>query len=640
VSVQFGRWNFDGAQVPREYVGKVSSMLAPYGPDSDESYSQDGTAILYRAFHTTKESRREKQPTISESGAVITWDGRLDNRDDLICELGGRATAYSTDAEIVAEAYERCGTNCFAKLVGDWALSIWDARQRSLILAKDPIGPHHLYYSCDDRQITWCTVLDPLVLLASKSFKLCEEYVAGWLSLYPATHLTPYMGISSVPPSCCVFLGPRKHIVAKYWDFDPSNRIRYRSDAEYEEHFRAVFAKAVQRRLRSDSPVLAELSGGKDSGSIVCMADDIIANGVGETPRLDTISYYDDFEPNWNERPYFTKVEEKRGRTGWHIDISLQDSENSFFETAQFRDHPLVPTPGRNGQVFRQVRMCLESQGNRVVLSGIGGDEVMGGAPIPTAELQDLLARGRFGLLAHQLKMWALQKRKPWFHLLLDVALGFSPFTLISVSNHMRPPRWLASSFVNRHWVALTGYRRRVNLFAPLPSFQDNRSTLNGLRRQLASKPLVFDCIYEKSYPYLDRSLLEFMYAIPREQSVRPTQRRSLMRRALAGIVPGEILNRQRKASVARAPLVNISNDWASLVEMTQHMISDALGIVDSESFIGALDRARRGEEFCWIPIMRTIHIEGWFRSLLRSGIVGFDIPQKSELKVQSSVEG
>ena len=58
-----------------------------------------------------------------------------------------------------------------------------------------------------------------------------------------------------------------------------------------------------------------------DSSAIVCMADTIIARGATETPRLDTVSYYDDSEPNWNERPYFTKVEEKRGRTGCHIDI-------------------------------------------------------------------------------------------------------------------------------------------------------------------------------------------------------------------------------------------------------------------------------------------------------------------------------
>ena len=125
-----------------------------------------------------------------------------------------------------------------------------------------------------------------------------------------------------------MLLRPGKHIVSKYWDFDPGKRIRYRTDAEYEEHFRSVLATAVQRRLRSDRPVLAELSGGMDSSSIVCMADIVIARGVAECPRLDTISWfndsYDHLERDSNELHWISKVEQKRGRTGFHINTALQ----------------------------------------------------------------------------------------------------------------------------------------------------------------------------------------------------------------------------------------------------------------------------------------------------------------------------
>ena len=177
----------------------------------------------------------------------------------------------------------------------------------------------------------------------------------------------------------------------------------------------------------------------------------------------------------------------------------------------------------------------------------------MGGVPTPAPELENLLARAQFGALAHQLKVWALEKRKPWFHLFWEAARGFFPPALVGVPKYMRPAPWLQSSFVKRHWAALTGYPSRTKLFGPLPSFQDNLGTLDALRRQLARTALPFEPPYEKRYPYLDRSLLEFMFAIPREQLVRPTQRRSLMRRALVGIVPDEILNRKTKAFVARS---------------------------------------------------------------------------------------
>jgi asparagine synthase (glutamine-hydrolysing) len=372
------------------------------------------------------------------------------------------------------------------------------------------------------------------------------------------------------------------------------------------------------------------------------MADTIIARGSGETSRLDTVSYFNDSEPNWNERPYFTKVEEKRGRAGWHVNVGAQDPKKVpvpelLSESAR---GCFVPTPGYDGRTSPQFRMCMASQGNRVVLSGIGGDEVMGGVPTTAPELENLLARGQFGALAHQLKVWALQKRKPWFHLFWEAARGFFPPALVGVPKYMRPARWLQPNFAKRHWAALTGYPSRTKLFGPLPSFQDNVTTLDALRRQLACTALPFEPPYEKRYPYLDRDLLEFMFAIPREQLVRPTQRRSLMRRALVGIVPDEILNRKTKAFVVRSPMVAISNDWAHFTEMTQNMFSSSLGIVNPERISEALQKVRRGEEVPMVTLKRTLLLEGWLKDLHALGIINLDTTSNTKLTWQASIQG
>jgi len=638
MSVQFGRWNFDGKPVSRDYLEKAKASIAPYGPDDAGSYLKGNISIVYHAFHSTKESRREAQPHVTASGAILTWDGRLDDRADLIQQLRDVLTIGSTDVEIVAAAYEYWGSDCLPMLIGDWALSLWDPHTRSLILARDPIGTRHLYYTFDDKQVTWSTILDPLVLFAGKTFTLCEEYIAGWFSFFPATHLTPYVGIHAVPPSSFVLLRPGKHTVSKYWDFDPDKRIRYRTDAEYEEHFRVVFAEAVRRRLRSDSPILAELSGGVDSSSIVCMADTIIARGDAETPRLDTVSYYNDSEPNWNERPYFTKVEEKRDRTGCHIDVGTEKYFVFDFEIDHF-----AATPGASGPLLRAARQfaeCMTSQGNRVVLSGIGGDEVTGGVPTPTPELEELLARGHFRMLAHQLKVWALNKRRPWFHLFFEAARGFFPPALVGVPKHKRPAPWLNPAFVKRNRAALQGYENRLTLFGPLPSFQGNLFSLDVLRRQLACIPPPSDVPHEKLYPYLDRSLLEFTFAVPREQLVRPGQRRSLMRRALVGIVPGELLNRRRKAYVARAPRAAISTEWASLVEMSQNMVSQSLGIVDPHLLRDAFRDTREGKMISIIVLMRTISLEFWLRRLQRSQLMTYMTSESSQQRFRREITG
>src|SRR5260370_40752317 len=166
MSVQFGRWDWEGQSPATDYIEKVGACLAPYGPDSNEAYSKDNVKILYRAFRTTMESRRETQPHISAYSVVITWDGRLDNRADLISNLRDSVSICSTDVAIVAAAYEEWGINCFAKLIGDCAVSILNPSNRSLVLVKDPICTHHLYYSLEKDHVTWSTIIDPLVLLA------------------------------------------------------------------------------------------------------------------------------------------------------------------------------------------------------------------------------------------------------------------------------------------------------------------------------------------------------------------------------------------------------------------------------------------------------------------------------------------
>jgi asparagine synthase (glutamine-hydrolysing) len=630
MSVQFGRWNFDGRPVDPEYLEKAGDMLAPYGPDGEYVYIKDSVGILFYPFHTTKESKREVQPCLLPSGAVLTWDGRLDNRADLIGELKDSLTSSATDAEIVATAYEKWGTDCLARLLGDWALAIWNPSSRTLLLAKDFVGARHLSYSVERGQITWSSILDPLVLLAGKIFTLEEEYIAGWLSFFPATHLTPYVGIHAVPPSCFVRITPRGIFVHKYWEFDPKKRIRYHTDGEYEEHFRQVFGEAVRRRLCSDSPVLAELSGGMDSSSIVCMADEILARGEGETPRLDTVSYYDDSEPSWDERRYFAKVEEQRGRQGCHIDLRLRRSFNFNPNGKRFE-----AIPGSNERfegltdVFAD---CLKSRGTQVVLSGIGGDEVMGGVPNPAPQLEDLIAQARFGELARQLRVWALNKRKPWIHLLTEALRGFLPSTIIGVPSYRRSAPWLHRSFVKRNRSALRGYDTGLKLFGPLPSIQENLSTLNGLRRYLGCRCLQEAPPFEWRYPYLDRNLLEFAYAIPREQIVRPGHRRSLMRRALAGIVPSEILDRKRKGHVLRAPLIAVSTEWDALVRMGQQLLTESLGFVHAEVLLRTLNEGRQGRMVPTVALLRTIALEKWLSSLASLRLLngGHSQPQRS----------
>lgn len=612
MSIQFGKWNFDRETVDPEDLRRIRPALLEDVPDSEGCYCKGEIGILQMTHNSTPSSQTEKQPLVSSSGRVVAWDGRLDNRDDLIRSLNSDLPSNPGDLSIIAACYEKWKTHCFARIVGDWAISIWDPNEQSLILAKDPIGVRQLYYRVEKHQVIWCTDLTSLILCTGSSLHLDAEYIAGCLGFCPATHLTPYLEIRSVPPCSFVRLERGAQEITQYWDFDPEKTIRYRNDVEYEEHFRVVFSQSVGRRLRSCTPVIAELSGGVDSSSIVCVADDIIASGFSGVPRLETLSYYDDSEPSWNERPYFSKVEEKRRRAGCHIDISSVPLLGEFDET-HFRATPFFEA--HSSETSKKLTAFLKSTGSRVLISGFGGDEVAGGVPTPIPELADLIRYFRLRSLSRQLKAWALSKRQPWLKLLLETARSFCP--RVPNAQRLHSASWIEHLFLRRHHRAIGGYESRLAPFGPRPSFQENIATLNALRRQVGCFPQMSNPYYEKRYPYLDRDLLEFLFAIPRDQLVRPGQRRSLTRRALAGIVPDEVLNRRRKAFVCRAPVEALERDPITLV-----LLGHSLGIIDPNRFRDCVEAARRGCEIPTTAALRTVILERWLMHVLQHEVI------------------
>src|SRR5260370_11965465 len=245
MSVQAGIWNFDRMPVDRKLLADFSESLKQRGPDGESCYVDGSVALLYRPFHTTAESRREKQPHISRRGFVFTWDGRLDNRDELIAEYGTDLEAEPTDVAIIAAAFDRSEADCFPRIMGDWAVSIWKRAQRELVFAIDYIAIRHIFYYLKQNRIWWSTDLALLLLLSGDKFHIDDDYIAGYIANDPDAHLTPYREIREAPPGQFVRIRNGKVSVERYWRFTPPTRIRYKTDAGYEAHIRPTLPQSV-----------------------------------------------------------------------------------------------------------------------------------------------------------------------------------------------------------------------------------------------------------------------------------------------------------------------------------------------------------------------------------------------------------
>ncbi len=113
MSIQAGIWQLDGAPADRALLNRLSQDAAQFGPDGETIRVDGPIAMLYRPFHTTREARLERQPYVTARGSVITWDGRLDNRDELATRLGKSPRAEWTDVALVAQALDKWATGCY-----------------------------------------------------------------------------------------------------------------------------------------------------------------------------------------------------------------------------------------------------------------------------------------------------------------------------------------------------------------------------------------------------------------------------------------------------------------------------------------------------------------------------------------------
>jgi asparagine synthase (glutamine-hydrolysing) len=612
MGVQFGLWNLDGKQVDPALVARAHLLLRPY---SDDRMRVVYNGVLAGILDGDRAGRPPGDGSETRPNPFcVYWEGRLDNREE-VARVAGISPTSLTDAGVIQQAFASTGTDLFRSIVGDWALSVVRRAERELILATDFIGTKRLFYRVHDAAVAWSTILEPLVLLDGHLPPFSEEYLAGWLSFFPESGITPYRGILSVPPASFVRISPGKISVQKYWHLESSKPIRYRTEREYEEHFRSTFREAVRRRVDATGPVLAELSGGMDSSSIVCVADALLRDN-SSAQSVDTVTYFDSAEPAWDELPFAGRVEERRGRAGCHIDIGPE--QGAAIRRQPWRFHAL-PTSSYSRSLAAEVFDRLVSKnGYRAVLSGLGGDEMLGGVPTPLPELADLIARLRVCELARQSFRWALAKKKHMLGLWRGTLGAFLPPHGSNQEQNSQSWKWLTPEFRARNAEHLGFQPQRFHFFGPLPSLQANAEALQVLSRQICCVPFSPTLLYEWRYPFLDRDLVTFCSSIPREQLVRPTQRRSLMRRALAGAVPQEILERKRKAHVSRGLVKMLAAHWQEVRQAA--LCTEELGMVDLASLAAFVEQAEHGKEVPVLPLLRTVALEQWLRDLAEPG--------------------
>jgi asparagine synthase (glutamine-hydrolysing) len=554
---------------------------------------------------------------------VLSWDGRLDNRDDLLLRLRDSLRTETSNGALSLAVYQRWGTSGLVHLIGDWSVVIRDRVNRTIVLASDFAGVRPLYYNLQPGRVLWSTRLQSLVE-ATKIGELDERYVGGLLMFGGCPNHTPYKGIYSVPPGHAVCVSAKETTIRRFWSMPNGDVVRFRSEHRYEEQLRALFREAVAVRLQTDSPVLAELSGGLDSSSVVCMANHLMRSGTTETSRLTCVSY---LWRNSLDEPFIREVKSFYGIDGVHI--STHD-DPLIAETLVGNAMPESFEPLRTS-----VAAVARRLGAKVFLTGMNGDLMMGNWFDDSLQVAATLRRFSIGLACKEALAWSKILGLPIYWILwraIRAALppALSPASIYTVQDGSYIPKSTATSL-------LPSFCDRINVSEPGSLFSNAwmqapperrkyfqaLSTMLELRTLQAPEPLLH---LDYTHPFAHRPLVEFLMTVPVDVLCRPGEPRRLMRRALSDLWPPG-LRKRRSKGLFDAPWLEALRPLARDLLKTRQLHVVERGFVDRTSVLSRLERLAAGLDCNEPQLRQIILLELWLRNR------GHSLPPGAELQ-------
>jgi asparagine synthase (glutamine-hydrolysing) len=541
--------------VDREVLGRMTAALRHRGPD-DEGFlveeRADGVAVglgFRRLAIIDLESGN--QPIANEDGTVhVVFNGEIYNHRELRADLERRGHRFAThaDTEVIVHLYEEQGPRCVERLNGMFAIALWDGSRRELVLARDRFGKKPLYYA----------ELGGTLLFGSELKSLLEDPRCPRTLDYAA--LSRYLALEYVPAPHAILAGVRKLpggnvlrwrderiAVERYWDLELRPDEPARPVEEYAEELRGRLREAVRRRLMSDVPLGAFLSGGIDSSSVVAMMVDAL-------PAASVKTFSIGFEqPSFDESTHARRVAAFFG-TDHHEEIftagKMLDLMPSVVEVLDepFGDASILPT----ALLSRFTREHVT-----VALGGDGGDELLAG--YPTFQAERVARLYRVPRVLHEGVIVPLADRLP-----VSTANFSFDFKLKSflrgagVPDDVRHATWLGSFTHGEQAALLTR--------PPDDPFVEQRAAVAAAHGDRLAR-LIY--LYAKTYlqddillkvdrasmayslevraPFLDVELVEFLSRVPSRLKLRGFDTKHLLKRAMGDLLPRGIAARPKK---------------------------------------------------------------------------------------------
>jgi len=584
----------------------MNRSLQHRGPDDDGIWTdaEAGVSLIHRRLSIVDLSPAGHQPMVSADGRfVITYNGEIYNFPDLRKDLESRGVNFrgESDTEVMLESIARLGLDAtLPRLIGMFAMALWDRRERTLTLIRDRLGIKPLYWAKFGELFLFGSELKALRAHPGWTPRIDRSAVASFMrhNYIPAPH-TIYQGVHKLEPGTMLTLpwgGEPK--IERYWDARAVAREGVRdplggSDSELLEQLETLLQDAVRRRMIADVPLGAFLSGGIDSTTVVAMMQ---SANVGKV-RTFTVGFA---EADYDEAPHAAAIARYLGTEHTELTVTARQALDVIPRLPEWFDEPFADS----SQIPTHLISALTRQHVTVALSGDGGDELFAGY-------------NRYRLatrLWRNLSLLPLPLRSA----LARFATAISPDTWTNQLARLPGPRMPGQIGDKIHKAAnLLGERDRGGLYRQLVTHWNPASvapgvaetqgvlfdkTIDGEFPDLLSRMQFLDLVtylpddiltkvdrasmavaLEARVPLIDHRVVEFAWRLPRRMKIRNGQSKWALRRILDRHVPRAMMERPKMGfgiplgEWLRGPL----RDWAEHLLSAQRLRE--AGLLDAD---------------------------------------------------------
>lgn len=548
----YGQLRFDGQSVPRERLTAMGNAMIHRGPDDEGAFTGGPVGIGMRRLSIIDLSGGHQPFTALEGQLALVANGEVYNFQALRRELeaAGQVFRSHSDCEVILWGYLHWGLDTLLqKLNGMYAFALWDGRSEQLIVARDRIGIKPLYYHFDGKVFSFASEAKSLFPAGIRP-QLNKDALPAYLSLgYVPAPQTLFAGVQKLPVASVAVLKAGQLKLKSYWQIGSS--LAQLSVSDWQEKVRAELDRATAMQMVADVPLGAFLSGGIDSSAVVAyMAKH--ASGPVKTYAIgfdgDAASRY------YNELPYARKVAELFG-TEHHEILVKPDVARLLPQLLWQLDEPMADS------AFLTTYLVSEFARREVtvILSGVGGDELFGGYRRYLGEhyaghYQRLPGFARRGLRALASKLPA-DRHNRWLDL-ARLARGFILSAELPFEDRYRSyVQVFAPDAIHALLGPTSGARDPVHEAFARANHPDQLNRLLQVDAQtqlpddllLLTDKMSMAVSLECRVPLLDHELVELAAQMPAAIKVKGGELKSLLKTALRGVLPDDILYRKKR---------------------------------------------------------------------------------------------